>query len=120
RVPLYEEVAAAIANALGGGGLFVIVPTRLYGGTDTSLRNDAAGIAEVPPPDFSQTFYHAPSLKLSGAYSQVVESDGTQTIPPGQYFGLPVDQQTLRVAASQAGPYYRNVDLAGHHLRILA
>jgi len=120
RMTLLATGAVAIAIVFASAGLFVIVRNQLYGGIDNSLRNDAAGIAEVPPPDFSANFYHAPSLKLSGAYSQVVEADGTQVIPPGQYVGLPVDKHTLDVAGSQEAPYYRNVDVAGHHLRILA
>ncbi len=119
RMTLLATGAVAIAIVFASAGLFVIVRNQLYGGIDSSLRNDANAIADVPPQDFSENFYRAPTLRLSGAYSQVVESADITHIPPGQFVGLPVDAATLSHARKEGSPYYRNADVAGHHLRIL-
>src|SRR3954453_14698385 len=109
-------MAIVLASVL----LFLVVRDQLYSGIDKSLRDDASTIANVPPDDFRQTFYLAPTLRLSGTYAQVVESNGTSYIPPGPAFvPLPVDARTLQATHGNEGPSFRNAPLAGRRVRIL-
>jgi two-component system, OmpR family, sensor histidine kinase MprB len=116
---LLSAGAVAVAIVFASFGLFVIVRDQLYGGIDTSLRDDATAIAAVPPEDFAQNFYRPERLQFSGTYSQVLRSQDFVRTPPGQSAHLPIDGETVAHANGELPPYFRNAEVSGRRLRIL-
>jgi two-component system, OmpR family, sensor histidine kinase MprB len=120
KLTLVATGAVAAAIVLASALLFVVVRDQLYSGIDNSLRDDAGIIAGIRGRDFTDAFYNAPGLVLSGAYPQLVKADGETYKPDGPFVSLPVDARTLDVARTDDAIYYRSTTVAGRRVRIVA
>jgi two-component system sensor histidine kinase MprB len=125
RLILSAAVAVAIAVAAASMILYFIVRGELRGQVDSGLRDRWEKIAEhaLEPTFQVGTFIpHIPAPEYGGANGipQLIVASTGQVIPkPGTTpLSLPVDATTLRVAAGNAAPFFRDAHIRGQHFRI--
>jgi len=109
--------AVAIAIVFASVGLFVVVRDQLYNGVDNALSGDARTLA-LRDPDQLQHALYGPDSSLLGSYPQIVLADGDVVRSQFQLIPLPVTNETLAVARSQAGAYYTTAKVGGNRMRV--
>ncbi len=118
RLTLSAAAAVALAVVLASVAVYFVVRSELRDEVDASLRERAGaidrpfggGFPRVPPP----------LLGGPGGYVQIVNANGEAARQPGSTVALPVDERTTAVAAGTEGAFFRDSDINGTHVRILA
>jgi two-component system sensor histidine kinase MprB len=125
RTRLATGTVALLACAIAAGfvAAYVVVRNELNAQVDSSLRDRAAAIATVsrtnPRRQGLSRLPRDTPVALGGlaGYVQFVRSTGKTSLTPGERVKLPVDGAQA-VARGQRGAFFRDVDVAGTHLRI--
>ncbi len=120
RLTLVAAAAVALAVVLASAVVYVVVRGELRGPVDDALRQSAEEISHSPPGDIGRAFFHPrPELGGAGGYPQVVKSDGTTLLPPGETVPLPVSRQAIAVAEGKSGMFLSDAQVAGTHVRLI-
>jgi len=125
RARLATGTVALLACAITAGfvAAYLVVRKELNAQVDTSLRDRAASIALVsrtnPRRRGLPRLPRVTPVPLGGlgGYIQFVRSNGTTSLTPGESVKLPV-AGAQAVARGQRRAFFRDVDVAGTHLRI--
>jgi two-component system, OmpR family, sensor histidine kinase MprB len=108
RVTLGVAAAVAVAVVVAAGAAYVAARNELLGQVDSGLRDQAADLKRV---DAARILgYRGP---VFGSYYQVVTSDGSTQLPPGERFAIPVSKHTKEVAAGKRQPFLTDVGVGG-------
>jgi two-component system, OmpR family, sensor histidine kinase MprB len=124
RLIMAAAVAVLIAVAAASVIVYFIVRGELRGQVDSGLQARWGKIAEraiEPSFQLGGFFPHIPPPEsgAAGGIPQLVDSKG-QIYQESRSIAvkLPVDPSTLRVAAGDAGPYFRDAHVNGQHFRV--
>jgi two-component system sensor histidine kinase MprB len=124
RITIATAVAVAVAVAVASVVAYLAVRSQLRGQVDDALADRAEIISRIPigvvRTREDQFFLRIPGPELGGpgGYVQVFGPQGAIRAP-GDDLELPVDERTRRAAASGAGSYYSDAEVAAVHVRIL-
>jgi two-component system sensor histidine kinase MprB len=139
RITLVSAAAVAVAVVLASGLTYLLTYHQLRGQVDSQLRSRAGDLRFIAapgrklpqhlrlkatrPPPASPRF---PLNRLPShpnevrGYQQMIDSTGRVLFRSASNVTLPVDARTRALAAHGGHPSFRDADVKGIHLRILA
>jgi two-component system, OmpR family, sensor histidine kinase MprB len=118
RLTLAAALAVAVAIALASGTIYLAARRELRSQVDQALLarvealTDGVGELRSPHPD-------RPALGGAGGYTQVIAADGSAIRFQEESIVIPVTNRARRVAAGQSGPYFSDMRISGHHVRLI-
>jgi two-component system sensor histidine kinase MprB len=123
RLVLLAAMAVAAAVVLASGIVYLVVRNELRGQVDDQLRALTADVSppqELSLPSTGQTYLVLPPGPLGGrgGYAQIVQLDGTVIHPRDSRVQLPVNRQTLQVAAGSRNGFFNDTTIGGQHARV--
>jgi two-component system sensor histidine kinase MprB len=123
RIAVSAAAAVALTVVLASALVYVVARQQLRAPVDEALATRAADISRHPlglfeTPDGDTVLALRPEFGEARGYVQLVRSDGSVLIPLRQDVRLPVDDDVLTVAGNEHGPYWRDLEVDGVHLRV--
>ncbi len=126
RLAVGAGVAVAIAIVLASTIVYFLVRNELRSGVDSTLKSQAAQIAELPRFSATYAFPNIYSLDVTPpptiGYFQLVRPDGTVYMPENYVQPtpeIPVSARARLVAAGKAPAYFYDTRLGGQDIRVL-
>jgi two-component system, OmpR family, sensor histidine kinase MprB len=118
RLTLAAALAVAVAIALASGTIYLAARRELRSQVDQALLSrveqltDGVGELRNPHPD-------RPVLGGAGGYTQVIASDGSAIRFEEESIVIPVTQRAKKVAGGSSGPYFSDMQISGHRVRVV-
>ncbi|WP_245677905.1 sensor histidine kinase [Nocardia acidivorans] len=119
RIAVFFVLAMALALAGMGGAAYVVVGHELNSALDLNLRRQSTRIVRQFPVEPSvAAMSGACEYVAAPSCVQVVAADGTIESEHIPGFSLPIDTETRLLAAGSGGPFFSDITLDGHRMRM--
>ncbi len=124
RITIASAAAVAVAVVLASLLVYVLTSNQLHGQVDSQLRNrghEATRLLSFLNRHGGHPFGNLPPApnQVRG-YQQVVSASGAILVRSARGVSLPVEARTRLLAASGGASFFRDANVDGTHLRILA
>ena len=119
RLTLAAGAAVTIAVVAASVASYFGMRHELRAQVDRTLAGRTGDFGRYPGFGRGNNFQvPAPRFGGAGGYTQFVRQDGATALSGGEDTALPVDRQTLEVAAGKRGAFFQDIHVQKTHLRV--